>query len=406
MLALPRMSRNEAQARSLIASRSRTLRVFGNSGWSLTLEPASLACPPPGLEPAWLIHADWSGARFVLEVPDQACVTWINRKLPDLDVVTVPEPLLAAALEAAMAEVASGFRPQARRGRLQVASVQRAGAPPGLAHVFLMHLTQPQTESEIRALLHVDALGLLVIAGLVNRIEPGLNTLPDDSVRMPLRLAIGTTVLGQSALAALGRHDIVLIEECWLNGSADGMRSVLLIAGDGRVRVGFDGVSCTVLEPWEKAVNQAAGDPDDDEPLVPPGRLDANAAADRYPTYDGEDDGADADALDLVELEDLPVRLVFDLGERMLTLGELRRLQPGHTFDLGRPLAGAVRIRANGALVGVGELVEIDGRLGVAVLRIGGTGSAAGIAAFEEVVPPDPAEAEHFDVEHGVVVDE
>ena len=44
---------------------------------------------------------------------------------------------------------------------------------------------------------------------------------------------------------------------------------------------------------------------------------------------------------------------------------------PKESFDLGRPLADAVRVRANGALVALGELVEIDGRLGVALTRIG-----------------------------------
>lgn len=405
MLVLPRMSRNEAQARTLIAGRSRALRVFGNPGWLMTLEPASLACPPPGLDPAWLVHADWSGARFVLEIPDQACVTWLNRKLPGLDVAALPEPLLAAAVEAVMAEVVAGFRPQARRGRLQVASVQRAAAAPALPHVFLIHLACQESDAEVRALLHADALGLLVIAGLLNRVEPDLNALSEDRIRMPLRLAIGTTLVRQGALAVLARHDIVLIDECWLEAGAEGTRNLLLMAGDGRVRVALDGVCCTVLESWEKSVSQAAGDHDDDEPLVPRGFRDASATAESY--YDGDGDSADADPLDPVDLEDLPVRLVFDLGDRIMTLGELRRLQPGQTFDLGRPLAGAVRIRANGALVGVGELVEIDGRLGVAVLRIGSTGGSAGIAAFEDEARPEAGgEAEHADEARAEVVDE
>ena len=50
---------------------------------------------------------------------------------------------------------------------------------------------------------------------------------------------------------------------------------------------------------------------------------------------------------------------------------ELGQLAVGQSFDLGRPLAGAVRVRANGALVALGELVEIDGRLGVALTQLG-----------------------------------
>lgn len=73
-------------------------------------------------------------------------------------------------------------------------------------------------------------------------------------------------------------------------------------------------------------------------------------------------------------LDQLPLRLAFDLGERTLSLAELKALQPGQTLELGRPLAGAVQLRVNGALVGTGELVEIDGRLGVTVTSLAAQG--------------------------------
>lgn len=75
-------------------------------------------------------------------------------------------------------------------------------------------------------------------------------------------------------------------------------------------------------------------------------------------------------------LDALPVRLSFDLGDVALTVAQLRALQPGQTLDLGHPLAGAVRIRANGALVGEGDLVEIDGQLGVSIRNLFGNGAA------------------------------
>ena len=55
----------------------------------------------------------------------------------------------------------------------------------------------------------------------------------------------------------------------------------------------------------------------------------------------------------------VPVRLDFDLGERLITLDRLRTLAPGEVFELDRPVVdGCVRIRANGMDVGLGELVE------------------------------------------------
>jgi type III secretion protein Q len=77
-------------------------------------------------------------------------------------------------------------------------------------------------------------------------------------------------------------------------------------------------------------------------------------------------DGLDAD------LGQVPVRVTFDLGEQVISLEELATIAPGYVFDLGGRPQDAVVVRANGQRVGEGELVEIEGRLGVAITRIAG----------------------------------
>jgi type III secretion protein Q len=64
------------------------------------------------------------------------------------------------------------------------------------------------------------------------------------------------------------------------------------------------------------------------------------------------------------------MRISFDLGERHLTLRELAGVAPGYIFDLGLAPERAVNLRVNGVRIGEGELVEIDGRIGVAITRI------------------------------------
>lgn len=71
-------------------------------------------------------------------------------------------------------------------------------------------------------------------------------------------------------------------------------------------------------------------------------------------------------------LETMPVRVTFDLGQRSLTLAELREIGPGHVFELGRELRRCVQVRANGRLIGEGELVDVDGRLGVSIQSLRG----------------------------------
>ena len=78
-----------------------------------------------------------------------------------------------------------------------------------------------------------------------------------------------------------------------------------------------------------------------------------------------------------VSLTSVPVRLTFDIGERMVSLGQLKELQVGQSFDLTRPMNNTVRMRVNGALIGTGELVEIDGHIGVTITTLSGPGRAA-----------------------------
>lgn len=84
----------------------------------------------------------------------------------------------------------------------------------------------------------------------------------------------------------------------------------------------------------------------------------------------GEEPVPETPSLSMAQVGELPVRLTFDLGECSLTLHELTSLSPGHVFDLGLSARHGVNLRVNGLRVGEGEIVEIDGRLGVAVSRV------------------------------------
>jgi type III secretion system YscQ/HrcQ family protein len=66
----------------------------------------------------------------------------------------------------------------------------------------------------------------------------------------------------------------------------------------------------------------------------------------------------------------LPVKLTFDLGTHALALGQLQDLAPGQVFDLDLRPESAVTLRVNGVRVGRGELVDVDGRVGVAITQL------------------------------------
>lgn len=71
-----------------------------------------------------------------------------------------------------------------------------------------------------------------------------------------------------------------------------------------------------------------------------------------------------------VLLGDIPMVLIVELGRVQLTADEVVRLRPGQLIELGRSPVDPVDLVVNGKLVAKGELVEIEGSLGVKLLSL------------------------------------
>lgn len=70
-------------------------------------------------------------------------------------------------------------------------------------------------------------------------------------------------------------------------------------------------------------------------------------------------------------LDELPVRLAFELGRLELPLSEVAVLGPGHVFELARDENQPVDILANGRLIGRGRIVTVAGTVGVQIVQLG-----------------------------------
>ncbi len=71
-------------------------------------------------------------------------------------------------------------------------------------------------------------------------------------------------------------------------------------------------------------------------------------------------------------LRDLPVELTAEVGRLRMSARELIELGPGAVLPLGRPLAGPVELVVGGQVVAVGELVDVEGELGVRLVEVRG----------------------------------
>lgn len=67
---------------------------------------------------------------------------------------------------------------------------------------------------------------------------------------------------------------------------------------------------------------------------------------------------------------DVPVSLVAVIGKVKSNVAELISLKQGSVIDLKRPPNETVDLVANGKLVARGELVEMDGKLGVRIIKL------------------------------------
>jgi type III secretion protein Q len=68
-------------------------------------------------------------------------------------------------------------------------------------------------------------------------------------------------------------------------------------------------------------------------------------------------------------LDDVPIRLSVEIGERSMSVNQLSHLRVGQTIELNRSPSDLVSLRAGGDLVAQGELVNIEGQLGVRILK-------------------------------------
>ena len=67
---------------------------------------------------------------------------------------------------------------------------------------------------------------------------------------------------------------------------------------------------------------------------------------------------------------DVPVNLAAVVGRATTSVGDLIRYRVGQVLDLGRQPGETVDLVANGRLIARGELVEVDGRMGVRILKM------------------------------------
>lgn len=84
----------------------------------------------------------------------------------------------------------------------------------------------------------------------------------------------------------------------------------------------------------------------------------------------GPESYVERSAADLEAVFDVPVRISVVLGRTKMAVSELLKLDTGMVIELDRQVGEAVEIFVNERLVARGEIVLVDGKLGVTMTEI------------------------------------
>jgi type III secretion protein Q len=353
---LPRVTRAQATAARLLMARlpraaGREWAAAGRAlGGAVTLTLSEIYALP-----ARELAAQSRGAvvKLALRGPRWALVVVDGRLAPRLARAALglggADPELAAARPLTLAEEgALEFLVAAAAGDAAIVSgvVGDAGVA-GLAHALgdgWLAVAQARVEwaggDGWARLIVPDALKLSAESPrALTALAGGTERLADAQVA--LRLEMGRTAVAREDLAGLADGDVVLFERCGVRDARGG--PITLRLGRGGFAARLEDTTLVIEEAY---------------------RLNPGAAHMEFDS--SHKDAAAADQL----LRELPVEVVCELGRITMSGRELLELRPGAVIPAGRPLSGPVDLTVGGRVVARGELVDVEGEIGVRITQM------------------------------------
>jgi type III secretion system YscQ/HrcQ family protein len=190
-----------------------------------------------------------------------------------------------------------------------------------------------------------------------------------EALEIEARVELARTLLPAGELGAVVVGDAVVFDgEPSLARVADAGRPVLVTVGAHAARARLAGDGRVVLEgALRRATTSAAAfteSSEQEEVAMQVRDGDGGAAATEEPGSIGEGTRrVDVAAV----LAEAPIEVVAELGRLVLRGDEVAGLGPGSVLALGRVGASPVALRVGGEIWAEGELVDVDGELGVRV---------------------------------------
>jgi type III secretion protein Q len=335
------LTRSETQALAALATQGSGVAVDLPQGQQavLQLTPLAPGLVPPAAATAQRLQLEWGGGQIALDIATPALDGWVQMVLGVPNLVQLPDAFRQSALEHVLRWITSALNGAARGpAHLQSMAAAPAGRPADAPHALALEL-RLQEGPALACTVHMDSLALMLVSSLAQALPATGQDQDMDGLPVALQLCVGQTHLPLGQLRTLKPGAMVFFEQSYLHTG----QSMLLRTALGARRF------------WSAQASMDNGQ------LI----LTSKPTTMTTPT-DPIQESDDAP----ISFEDMPIHLSFDLGQKVLTLGQLRQLREGHAIALDRDLQAAVSIRTNGALIGQGQLLDIDGRIGVLINRL------------------------------------
>jgi type III secretion system YscQ/HrcQ family protein len=206
-----------------------------------------------------------------------------------------------------------------------------------------------------------DALGAHALCQQTLRVELGADAgiarlwLRDDfravepesaPAAWPIEVAViaARGVIGARELATLTAGDVIVLDDAFVTGLAPLAGALELRAGGLRIRCELRGRDMVAIASSADATPIARG------------RIE-------------EEDDMPEETKDSA-LADVPIELTIEVARFSMTLAELVKLRAGEVVASGRALGETAVLRAHDRVIATGELVEVDGEIGLRVISL------------------------------------
>ena len=305
------------------------------------------------LEAAFTLEATLSGHDISLRVPTRILATLLGATLPaGTPISHIPESLSLALIEMALGELVANL--SAVGIGFELRGLTQNDVLPDQEHILSVSLTDMTLDESTanRILVFASDGALPALASLYGRM-PADDVLDVPNIPKMLRLEVGESNISLSDLRSLRAGDAIFPDTINVPDSAGGI--LLRVSKKLGLRGVWHGSQITIQEVITVSL------PPSDAPEI----VDEDSD---IPEIDGETPSG-SDPLELSSFADIPVRLTFDLGHHEISLADLQKTGVGSVFETGREAENMVTIRANGAAIGRGEMVNIDDRIGLRITR-------------------------------------